>query len=170
MSTTLVGLLPLVSPRTRMLILGSFPGEASLKAQQYYGHARNQFWAILQAIYGRSPIDVRGSSYQIRSKWLLENQLGLWDVYASCQRVGSLDSHIRQAVPNDVACLLDACPQLQAIAFNGSESFRQAKHLKALALHMYRLPSSSPANAAWSFERKLAAWRTVLQPYTLMTN
>ena len=164
----LTGLPPLVSPQTRVLILGSFPGAASLAAQQYYGHPRNHFWPILYAIWPYSPINTCASSYQIRSKWLLSKGLGLWDVYAACEREGSLDSRIRSPVLNDLASLKELCPNLAAIAHNGGESFRHARHTQQLALPIYRLPSSSPANASWSFERKLAAWRKVFKQHGLI--
>jgi hypoxanthine-DNA glycosylase len=92
-------------------------------------------------------------SYEIRSKWLLERGLGLWDLYASCEREGSLDSAIRNPVVNDIA----------ALAHNGGESFKHARHTAALGLPVYKLPSTSPANASWSFARKLDAWRAVMQ-------
>ena len=164
----LTGLPPLVSPRTRLLILGSFPGVASLAAQQYYGHPRNHFWKILQAIWPSGPIGTGLDSYQIRSKWLLEKQLGLWDVYAACEREGSLDSAIRHPAVNDFAGLAQHCPQLEAIAHNGSESFRHSRHTALPGLPVYRLPSTSPANASWSFERKLAAWREVFSQHGLV--
>jgi hypoxanthine-DNA glycosylase len=86
----------------------------------------------------------------------------VWDVYASCERAGSLDAAIRQPQVNDFASLMHLCPQLRVIAHNGGESFRHAKHTATLGLPVYRLPSTSPANASWSFERKLAAWREVV--------
>lgn len=159
----LTGLAPLVSPQTRLLILGSFPGVVSLQTQQYYGHPHNYFWPILEAIY--APIDLLtgAKSYEIRSNWLLSKKLGVWDVYATCERVGSLDSKIRGAVLNDFSSLLKHCPNLQAIAHNGGESFKHAKHTQSLGLPVYKLPSTSRANASWSFERKLAAWRDVFE-------
>ena len=163
----LTGLAPLVSGQTRLLILGSFPGMASLQAQQYYGHPQNQFWRVLSAILGNiyaySPLNSCVSSYQMRSEWLLSKKLGVWDVYATCERVGSLDSNIRQPVLNDFSILKTLCPDLQAIAHNGGESFKHAKHTQNLGLPVFRLPSTSPANASWSFERKVAAWRDVLE-------
>ena len=163
----LTGLPPLISSQTRLLILGSFPGVASLQAQQYYGHPQNQFWRILSAalgdIYGFSPINTCVNSYQIRIDWLLSKKLGVWDVYASCQREGSLDSNIRQAVLNDFSTLRTLCPNLQAIAHNGGESFKHAKHTQSLGFPVFRLPSTSPANASWSFERKVAAWQDVFE-------
>ena len=163
----LTGLPPLISSQTRLLILGSFPGVASLQAQQYYGHPQNQFWRVLSAVLGHfydsSPIDMCASSYQIRTDWLLSGKLGVWDVYASCQREGSLDSNIRQAVLNDFSTLRTLCPNLQAIAHNGAESFKHAKHTQNLGLSVFKLPSTSPANASWSFERKVAAWHDVFK-------
>ncbi len=157
----------MISRQTRLLILGSFPGVASLQAQQYYGHPQNQFWPVLNALlgtkYASSSIKSGASSYQIRSEWLLSKKLGLWDVYASCDREGSLDSNIRQPVLNDFSSLKFLCPDLQAIAHNGGESFKHAKHTAGLGLPVYKLPSTSPANASWSFERKLAAWRDVFE-------
>jgi hypoxanthine-DNA glycosylase len=166
----LTGLPPLVSPQTRLVILGSFPGAASLAAQQYYGHPHNHFWPVLQAIWPSSPDNICASSYQIRSAWLLSKGLGLWDVYANCEREGSLDSRIRSPVLNDLASLKTSCPELAAIAHNGGESFKHARHTERLGLPVYRLPSTSPANASWSFERKLAAWREVFAKHGLKTD
>lgn len=158
----LQGLPPIVSENTRLLILGSFPGAASLARRQYYAHPQNQFWRILQAIWPSSPIELCVSSYENRSAWLLERGLGVWDVYASCERQGSLDSAIRHAEVNDFSGLARRCKQLAAIAHNGGESFKHAKFTAALGLPVHKLPSTSPANASWSFERKLAAWREVM--------
>lgn len=165
----LTGLAPLVSSQTRLLILGSFPGAASLAAQQYYGHPQNHFWKILQVIWPAGPIGTGADSYQKRSEWLLSKGLGLWDVYAACEREGSLDSRIRQPVVNDFSRLKQMCPALEAIAHNGGESFKHVRHTSLLGLPVYRLPSTSPANASWSFERKLAAWRDVFEKNRLIT-
>ncbi len=165
-AVTLTGLAPLVSPATKVLILGSFPGVRSLQAQEYYGHPQNQFWKILQAIWPASAHGTCASSYEIRSAWLLDRGVGVWDVYASCEREGSLDSAIRNAVPNDIAAL--HLPQLHAIAHNGGESFKHARYTRTLGVPVYQLPSTSPANASWSFERKLAAWREVMERHGLI--
>ncbi len=159
----LTGLAPLVSSRTRLLILGSFPGVVSLASQQYYGHPQNSFWRILQAIWSDGPVESGDKSYQSRSRWLLSKGLGVWDVYASCEREGSLDSAIRGQVLNDFSALTRRRPALQAIAHNGGESFRHSRHTALLGLPVYKLPSTSPANASWSFDRKLAAWREVFE-------
>jgi hypoxanthine-DNA glycosylase len=163
---TLTGLPPLVSANTRVLVLGSFPGVRSLQAHQYYGHPQNHFWRILEAIWPDSPREIFAASYEIRSDWLLERGLGVWDVYASCERSGSLDSAIRNAVPNNIAAL--QLPHLEAIAHNGAESFKHARHTQTLDVPVYKLPSTSPANASWSFERKLAAWRKVMELHGLV--
>ena len=164
----LLSLAPLVSSQTTLLILGSFPGVASLKLQQYYGHPQNHFWHLLSVILPPGPLNTGIVSYQIRSEWLLSRGLGVWDVYASCEREGSLDSRIRCAVLNDFSVLKQLCPNLRAIAHNGGESFKHSKHTKALGLPVYKLPSTSPANASWSFERKLAAWREVFEKHGLI--
>jgi hypoxanthine-DNA glycosylase len=162
----LQGLPPLLSPHTRVLILGSFPSVRSLELQQYYAHPQNQLWRLVfDALSVPSPLKYRGSSYEIRSTLLLHYGIGLWDVYAACEREGSLDSAIRHARPNDLASLRTRCPQLQAIAHNGGESYKHAKHTLQLGLPVYKLPSSSPANASWSFERKLDVWQSVLQKH-----
>lgn len=165
----LTGLPPLVSSQTRLLILGSFPGVASLAAQQYYGHPQNHFWKILQAIWPSGPVGTSVDSYQKRSEWLLAKGLGLWDVYAACEREGSLDSSIRQPEVNDFSRLVELCPALEAFAHNGGESFKHARHTSLLGFPVYKLPSTSPANASWSFERKLAAWRDVFEKHRLIT-
>ena len=153
--------------RTRLLILGSFPGVASLKAQQYYAHPHNKLWPILAALWSKFPQPDR-SDYAARCEWLLQRGLGLWDVYDSCERQGSLDSAIRIPQVNDFAALKRRCPQLQAIAHNGGESFKHAGKLEGLGLAAYKLPSTSPANAGWSWERKLAAWHEVMQAAGLL--
>ena len=156
--TRLYGLAPVFDAHTRVLVLGSFPGVASLRAQQYYGHPQNQFWKILGTLWSQ---DLMAASYPERIAAALAHGVGIWDVYAACERVGSLDTAIRAAELNDLAGLRQRCPALQAIAHNGGESFRHARHTQALGLPVHRLPSTSPANASWSFERKRAAWPAV---------
>ena len=156
----LSGLAPLAAPDTRVLVLGSFPGRRSLQLQQYYAHPQNQFWPILRALWPQAPWPESGD-YAARCACALAHGLGVWDVYAACEREGSLDSAIENAQLNDLAGLRQRCPQLQAIAHNGGESFRHARHTRALGLPVYRLPSTSPANASWSLARKTEAWREV---------
>jgi hypoxanthine-DNA glycosylase len=161
-SPLLQGLAPVVDGATRLVVLGSFPGVASLNAQQYYGHPRNHFWPILSAIWGE---DLKNAPYARRLEASREHGLGIWDVYAACEREGSLDSAIENARMNDLAGLKRLAPKLEAIAHNGGESARAKKVTGALGLAVHRLPSTSPANASWSFERKLAAWRQVFEQH-----
>lgn len=155
-SIRLQGLPPVVARATRLVVLGSFPGVASLQAQQYYGHPRNQFWPLLGALWG---IELKAMPYEERLQELLQRGLGLWDVYASCRREGSLDAAIEQPELNDLAALRRLAPGLRHVAHNGAESARAMKRVAALGFEVQRLPSSSPANAGWSFDRKLAVWR-----------
>jgi hypoxanthine-DNA glycosylase len=157
-SAPLQGLAPIAPRDARLLVLGSFPGVASLAAQQYYAHPRNHFWPILSALWG---IELATRPYRERVARVRERGLAIWDVYAACRREGSLDSAIEAAQPNDLAGLVRRLPQLRAIAHNGGESARAMRLTRTLGLPVHRLPSTSPANASWSFERKLDAWRNV---------
>lgn len=156
----LVGLPPVIGRATRLVVLGSFPGVASLQAQQYYAHPRNHFWPILSALWG---LDLGALPYRERIAAMRERGLGLWDVYAACRREGSLDSAIEAAEPNDLASLRRRAPALRGVAHNGGESARSMRVTQALGLPVWRLPSTSPANASWSFERKRAAWAAVFR-------
>jgi hypoxanthine-DNA glycosylase len=156
----LLGLPPVAGRDARLLVLGSFPGAASLAAQQYYAHPRNHFWPILGALWH---VDLIALPYARRVAELRARGLAVWDVYAACRREGSLDSAIEQAEPNDLAALAARLPRLAAIAHNGGESARAMRITRALGLPVHRLPSTSPANASWSFERKLAAWRETFE-------
>lgn len=187
------GLPPVAGAHTVVLVLGSFPGVASLQARQYYAHPQNHFWKILQALWPQHPLPPAGpDGYPDRCAWLLARGLGLWDVYQSCEREGSLDTSIRHARLNDFALLRSVCPQLAALAHNGAESFRHAQaalaglsaagHVSLLPhdvgnaggasagrpIESVRLPSTSPANASWSFERKLTAWADVMARHGLL--
>lgn len=154
--TLLQGLPPVIARGTRLVVLGSFPGVASLQAGQYYAHPRNQFWPLVGVLWG---LDLAALPYPARLAELRRRGLGLWDVYARCRREGSLDSAIEDAEFNDLASLRRRAPGLRVIAHNGGESARAMRLTRSLDLPALRLPSTSPANASWSFERKCAAWR-----------
>jgi TDG/mug DNA glycosylase family protein len=158
-SPALTGLAPVIDRQTRILLLGSFPGEASLAAQQYYGHPRNHFWALLSAVLN---IDLVAMPYPRRLNALLAEHIGLWDVIAGCERSGSLDSAIRNAQHNDFAPLKKRCPNLRRVCFNGKTSGKLEAAFAEAGFETLVLPSSSPANARWSFEQKLTAWRNIL--------
>lgn len=163
-SSRLQGLAPVIGPDARLLILGSFPSVASLAAQQYYAHPRNHFWAILSAIWGlHDEQALPALPYTERLPIVRAHGVAIWDVYAGCLREGSLDSAIEAAELNDLHGLIRQAPSLRAIAHNGGESARHMKLTRTLGLPVFKLPSTSPANASWSFERKLAAWRDVFE-------
>ena len=161
----LQGLAPVVGPQARLLVLGSFPGVASLAAQQYYAHPRNHFWPIVGTLLHQPLADW---PYGRRTAWGADRGLALWDVYARCRRPGSLDAHIRDAELNDLPALVARLPQLALIAHNGAESARARHITESLGPPVLRLPSTSPANASWSFERKLAAWRVAFEQAGLL--
>lgn len=158
-SALLAGFPPVLDHRTRILILGSFPGEASLVAQQYYAHPRNQFWRLLSAVLGD---DIASLPYEDRLQRLLAHRIGLWDVIALCEREGSLDTAIRRAQANDFAMLKEQCPDLLRVCFNGKTSGKFAPQFASAGFETIVLPSSSPANAQFSLEEKLALWRNIL--------
>ncbi|WP_019625879.1 DNA-deoxyinosine glycosylase [Thioalkalivibrio sp. ALJT] len=146
---------PLLREDTRLVVLGSFPGIASLQARGYYAHPRNQFWLIVGQILGEPLTEL---DYPGRCERLLDHGVGLWDVYGACTRKGSLDSAIRNAVPNDLARLTREAPGLRMILHNGAESARRIRESRALGVEALRLPSTSPANARTSLAAKREAW------------
>ena len=155
---------PIAKPDARVLILGSLPGQASLKLQQYYAHPRNQFWPILGQLF-EFPAN---APYPERLQHALRHRIALWDVCAQAQRPGSsLDSAIRNAVANDFPSFLAAHPHINLIACNGGKAFNlfrrlAAPHLTPAQRSLVRqLPSTSPAHAGMTFEQKLAQWRVV---------
>jgi hypoxanthine-DNA glycosylase len=158
-SPLLTGLAPVIAQDTRILILGSFPGEASLRAQQYYAHPRNQFWKLVGALVGENLYDL---PYDERLPRLLAHRFGLWDVLAACEREGSLDSAIRKPAANDFDRLRHLCPALETVGFNGQASGKFAPQFAEAGYRTVVLPSSSPAHMALSFEQKLERWRGLL--------
>lgn len=155
----LSGFPPVIDSRTEILFLGSFPGVASLDAQQYYAHPRNQFWRLISALIAE---DLLVLPYADRLKKLLEYHIGVWDVIDVCAREGSLDSAIRAARHNDFTQLKQQCPALKRIGFNGKTSGKQAALFAAAGFETFILPSSSPAYAVMTFEQKLAVWRGIM--------
>jgi hypoxanthine-DNA glycosylase len=155
---------PIVAADARLLILGTLPGEESLRLQQYYGHARNHFWPLIAAVFNEAP----PANYAGRVRLLKRNRCALWDVLESAERIGSLDSAIRNPAANAFAEFLAGYPKIRTIAFNGQKarSLFQRYVVKpgavsAEGLTMLDLPSSSPLYTK-SFEEKLEIWRAVL--------
>ena len=148
----------MVDGETRLLILGSLPGDASLKAAQYYAHPRNAFWRLLETVLGEPLVAL---PYDDRLATLRSRGVGLWDVVAEAERRGSLDAAILNPSANDLLALVDTLPNLRAVAFNGGTSAKLGARLLAPVagrIEMIALPSSSPAHAARSFAEKAKAW------------
>ena len=161
---------PVANADARVLVLGSMPGAASLRAEQYYAHPQNVFWRIMGDLLG-APVP-SPANYPERLRALTSAGVALWDVLRSCRRKGSLDSDIDEASlrPNDFARFFREHPGITHVFFNGSkaeQSFR--KHVlpkladSAGRLQFHRLPSTSPAHAGLPYAAKLAAWRAVVE-------
>lgn len=162
------GFRPIDDADARVLILGSLPGQASLRAQQYYAQPHNAFWKIMGQLFGAGP----ELPYVERAQRLVEHKIALWDVCAAARRPGSLDSAIahESVVPNDFAAFIAAHPQVALVCFNGAKAAELYRRyvLPGLPaalppLRYETLPSTSPAHAAMSFEEKLARWSAVLE-------
>jgi TDG/mug DNA glycosylase family protein len=158
---------PALDSRSRVLILGSMPGRASLLAGEYYAHPRNLFWRLMEELLA---VD-RSAPYPKRIAQLLARRVGLWDVLETCTRASSLDSDIvpSSVIANDFAGLLEAYPNVRVVCFNGAKaaaSFRRHV-LPSLGrredLVFHQLPSTSPANASIPMRRKLEAWRVAAE-------
>lgn len=151
----------IANENSKILILGTMPGIRSLELNQYYGHGQNAFWKILFELF-----DVPFSKdYEARKQLLLNNGIALWDVLQHCYREGSADSAIKDEYANDIACFLVEHPSVKTIFFNG----KKAKSLyekyigNTSELTYYDLPSTSPANARFSYKDKLEKWKTIRQ-------
>lgn len=156
-----------IGERPQWLLLGSMPSVRSLALQQYYGHPRNRFWPLMQCLFDIDP----GTGYAQRCLALSQQRIALWDVLASCERSGSLDSAIRRdsEQANAIVELLTEHASIRGIAFNGlaaEQCFKRhfRSQLGCLPQTRVRLPSTSPANAAWPLPRLLQSWRILATP------
>ena len=161
----IAGFPPIAAPDARVLVLGTVPSVRSLEVGRYYAHPRNAFWPIMEALFaGRAALD-----HAARVELLHASRVAVWDVLAAAERPGSLDAAIvsATAVPNDLPVFLRAHRDVGTICFNGAAAERLFRaHISARLtgerhIAFMRLPSTSPANAAMSFEAKLAAWAVV---------
>jgi TDG/mug DNA glycosylase family protein len=159
------GFAPIEDTAAIVLILGSMPGKASLAAGKYYAHPRNLFWPIMGELVGAHP----HLPYEDRLRILKSSGIALWDVLKSCIRNGSLDSDIEETsvIPNDFNSFFLRHPNIAYLFFNGvkaEQCFRRHVQplLKFQPLQYRRLPSTSPANAGTSYEKKLDVWRAVM--------
>src|SRR5215472_4838370 len=153
---------PIVSQQSKLLILGSMPGEASLKTGQYYAHPRNAFWHIMGELFGAGP----SLPYRERVAILQSIGVAFWDSLQACIRLGSLDASIKEEVANDFPALFAKYPKITHVFFNGSKAERSfLRHVKpALSedrVVFARLPSTSPAHTAMRLEAKVQAWSVV---------
>ncbi len=146
---------PVVDERTRLIVLGSLPGEIALARGQYYGNPQNHFWRLMSAVI---ELDLVPLGYEQRLTALLRHRVGLWDTIASARRDGALDAAIRGHEPNALPDFVATRPSLRAIGFNGKTSARIGrKALGETSLVLIDLPSSSPAFTI-PFDKKRDAW------------
>jgi hypoxanthine-DNA glycosylase len=153
---------PNSAPDAEKLILGSMPGVESLRRRQYYAYPRNMFWRIIGEIFS-FPYNI---AYDERLKILVKNKTALWDTVCACFREGSLDSNIKNAVPNDFESFFKTHSKIRKIIFNGQSAhklfIRLNKHLDTNRIEMVTAPSTSPANAGMTYQEKLISWRKAL--------
>ena len=149
---------PVYDAESRVLILGSFPSVKSREEAFFYGHPQNRFWRVLAAVYEEAV----PQTVEEKKAFLLRNRIALWDVIASCEIEGSADSTIKAVVANDVSRILDAA-EIQEIYVNGkaAETYYHRHLRQTLGRDAVCLPSTSPANAAWTLERLIAQWRKI---------
>ena len=152
------GLPPVLDPSTRLLILGSFPGVASLAARQYYAHPRNHFWPLLAALLEEPLAQL---PYPRRLALVRAHGIGLWDSIVQCSRAGSADAAIRRAELAEIKLARRRSPALTLVCFNGQAAARAAPRWRDAGYAIRVLPSSSAAYTA-AFADKLAAWRAAL--------
>ncbi len=152
---------PCVNSNTRILILGTMPGVASLLKQEYYGNPRNHFWKIMYTHFKATQFS---EVFEDKIHFLQANSIGLWDVLENCERKGSLDVHIKNHQENDFETLFLKFPLINKILFNGKESHKYffKKHGQIKGITYYVMPSTSPANTM-SFEDKLKIWSSCLE-------
>ncbi len=150
---------PVWDKQSEILILGTFPSVKSRENHFYYGHPQNRFWKLLANIYQETAPE----TIDEKKSLLLRHRLAVWDVISQCDIIGSSDSSIRNVIPCDIASLL-ARTSIRTILANGAKAYELYKkyQLPATGRNAHKLPSTSPANAAWSLERLKNAWSAVL--------
>ena len=151
------GLAPIIAADARVLILGSFPSEASLAARQYYAHPRNHFWPILGTVLDEPLAEL---PYADRLSCVRAHRIAIWDTIVACERAGSLDAAIRNAERGEIARVRRAARDLRAVCFNGNTAGRARAAWAAAGYETVVLPSTSPAYTR-PLAEKLEAWRVV---------
>ncbi len=149
---------PVFDRHSKVLILGSFPSVKSREAQFFYGHPQNRFWRVTSAVFGADT----PNTIEEKKNFLLSHGLAVWDVIASCDITGSSDSSIKNVIPNDLTLILNTA-EIHTIFVNGktAEKFYNKYIKNTIGREVVCLPSTSPANAAWSVERLINAWKVI---------
>jgi TDG/mug DNA glycosylase family protein len=150
---------PIIGGSPRALVLGTLPGEESLRQVRYYAHPRNLFWPVIHALFGATPSDI----YEERLAFVIAHDIALWDVCAMAERRASLDTEIKREVPNTIDELLEVNPGIATVAFNGGTARRlYDRHFtRRPGITYLHLPSTSPAHASLNFAQKLARWQAL---------
>lgn len=141
---------------TKVLVMGTFPGEIALSKNEYYGNPRNGFWKTMSSICNT---DIANSNYQTKLKVLLDNKIGLWDIIDSCNRDGSLDTSIKDKSHNDFSLIRQSGPNIEYIFFNGHNAASKKKDLEKFGYKTLVLPSLSPTNARIALSDKTIIWK-----------
>jgi hypoxanthine-DNA glycosylase len=159
------GFTPLVDENTKVLILGTMPGDRSIRTGEYYANPTNQFWKIMFRIFNSGATIF---SYNDKTELLLKNRIGLWDVLYRANRTGSLDSNIHGEELNNFEQFFKDFPKIEAIIFNGQKPAAYFKEIKMIPtdIKYHILPSTSSANTNSTFERKLQGWQEVITIYS----
>ena len=152
---------PISDPKAEVLILGTMPGERSLRMNQYYGHNGNHFWKILFDLHD----EAWTRDYDRRTRLLRENRIAVWDVLKACQREGSSDNAILEEEANEFVEFFAAHPRIRMIVFNGKNAaaFFEKYIGRRVDLPRVILPSTSAANGWVTYDKKLAEWRKVFK-------
>ena len=150
---------PLYGKNSKTLILGSFPSVKSREAEFFYGHPQNRFWAVIAAVLDKE----KPKTIEEKKRLILENNLALWDVIGSCEIVGSADSTISNVTANDLSVIINNS-NVDRIFVNGktAEKYYNKYTYPKTGIKAICLPSTSPANAAWNFEKLVEAWKIIL--------
>lgn len=151
---------PLFDEKSKTLILGSFPSVKSREAMFFYGHPQNRFWRLTARLFGEAePVDI-----EEKKSLMLSHHVALWDTIRSCTITGSSDSSIRDVVPNDLSVILENS-RVDRIFCNGATSYKlyQKYVFPQTGIKAVQLPSTSPANAVWTMERLMQAWKIITE-------
>ncbi len=151
----------LYDSQSAVLILGSFPSVKSREQMFFYGHPQNRFWKVMAAVFNDSVVP---QTTEEKKAFLYAHHVALWDTIASCEIAGSSDASIRHAVPNDLSPIFETA-DIRRVYTNGAASYNLycRYQLPLTGREAVKLPSTSPANAAWSLDRLIEAWRVVAE-------